>query len=91
VTFCLVAYAELALAEDRPAVAAEALGAADALRRHAGLRVWPSARRGEAELRARVEAALPPDDLAPAFARGATHTRRQAAALIRAGLPVPAT
>jgi ATP/maltotriose-dependent transcriptional regulator MalT len=90
VTFCLVTYAELALAEDRPATAAEALGAADALRRHAGLRVWPSARRGEEALRARVEGALPPDEYEVASTRGAGHTRRRAAALIRAGLPVTA-
>ena len=51
VTFSLVAYAQLALAEGDARRAAMALGAADGLRQRAGLRAWPLTRRGEAELR----------------------------------------
>ncbi len=48
VTFALVASAQLALAEGDAPRAAMALGAADGLRQRAGLRAWPSMRRGEA-------------------------------------------
>jgi hypothetical protein len=54
VTFSLVALAELALARGDARQAASALGAADGLRQRAGLRPWPSKRRSEAELLARV-------------------------------------
>src|SRR5262249_8356005 len=54
VTFSLVASAELALARGDAQQAAYGLGAADGLRQRAGLRPWPSTRRSEAELLARV-------------------------------------
>ncbi|HEY4097004.1 MAG TPA: hypothetical protein VGM33_15895, partial [Baekduia sp.] len=83
VTFSLIAVAQLALAEGDPRRAATALGAADGLRRHAGLRAWPSMRRREADLSARVEGALDPDAFADAFASGAALNQPDAVALIR--------
>ena len=50
VTLCLVAYAELALAQRDPERAALLAGAADGLRRRAGLRAWPALRQSEADL-----------------------------------------
>ena len=54
VTFCLVAFARLALAQGQSSQAALVLGAADGLRDRAGLRAWPLVRSDEAELLARV-------------------------------------
>ena len=54
VTFSLVTAAQLALADGDARRAAVALGAADGLRRRAGLKAWPSTRRREAELVTRV-------------------------------------
>ena len=45
VTFSLVAYAQIALADGDARRAAMALGAVDGLRQRAGLRAWPIARR----------------------------------------------
>jgi predicted ATPase len=83
VTFGLVAYAQLALAEGSPHEAAVALGAADGLRRRAGLRVWPTARGSEANLRTQVERALDPGEFKDAFAAGSQLTRREAMAMVR--------
>jgi predicted ATPase len=84
-TFCLVAFAQLKLAEDDPRRAAVALGAASRLRSRAGLRVWPSSRRSEDELLARVQQALSPDEFARGFAESGAFTRRDALAFINAG------
>ncbi len=70
VTFSLVAYAQLALAESDVRRAAMALGAADGLRQRAGLRAWPSMRRGEAELATRVAQEIDPEVFEDAFAAG---------------------
>ncbi len=83
VTFSLVAYAQLALAERDAGRAAMALGAADGLRRHAGLRAWPSMRRGEAELATRVVQELDPDVFKDAFAAGSELNKHEAIALVR--------
>jgi tetratricopeptide (TPR) repeat protein len=83
VTFCLVALARLALAEGSPERAAVALGAAEGLRRRAGLRVWPTVRQGEAELLGQVEQALGPDRFRETFAAGAGLSRRDAVATVR--------
>ena len=91
VTFGLVASAQLALVEGNPPDAALALGAADGLRRRAGLRVWPTARRSEADLRAEVEAALDPGEFQQAFAAGSSLTRREAMAILRRGVAVKPT
>jgi tetratricopeptide (TPR) repeat protein len=87
VTFYVVAYAQLALEEGDAQRAAVALGAAEGLRARAGLRVWPSMRRSEAELLARVEAALDPAVFKEAFASGAALSRREAVAVVRGDRP----
>ena len=83
VTFSLVAYAQLALAEGDGRRAAKALGAADGLRRRAGLRAWPSMRRMEGELDARVAQEIDPDVFEDAFAAGSVLDQREAVALVR--------
>ena len=83
VTFSLVAYAQLALAESDGRRAAKALGAADGLRRRAGLRAWPSMRRMETELDARVAQEIDPDVFEAAFAAGSVLDQREAVALVR--------
>ena len=83
VTFSLVACAQLALAEGDVRRAAMALGAADGLRRRAGLRAWPSMRRGEAELATRVAQEVDPDVFKDAFAAGSELNQREAIALVR--------
>ncbi|SNS38174.1 Predicted ATPase [Geodermatophilus saharensis] len=82
-TFALVAAAGLALARGDARRAATALGAADGLRRRAGLRAWPSARPGEAALAARVADAVDASGFADAFAAGAGLDHRRAVALVR--------
>jgi predicted ATPase len=83
VSFSLVASAKLALEEGDAGRAATALGAADGLRRRAGLRAWPSRRRAEAELVARVQQETGPRDFEDAFAAGSELSHRQAVALVR--------
>jgi predicted ATPase len=83
VTFSLVAFAQLALAEGDARRAAMALGAADGLRRRAGLRAWPAARRDEAELATRVAQAIEGDEYTEVFAAGSELNHRQAVALVR--------
>ncbi len=83
VTFSLVAYAQLALAEGDARRAAIALGAADGLRRRAGLRAWPSMRPGEAELATRVAQEMDPDVFEDDFAAGSELDQREAVALVR--------
>jgi predicted ATPase len=83
VTFSLVAYAQLALAEGDFRRAVMALGAADGLRQRAGLRAWPSMRRGEAELLTRVAQEIDPEVFKDAFAAGSELNQREAVALVR--------
>jgi predicted ATPase len=85
-TFSLIAHAQLALAEEDSRQAALALGAADGLRQRAGLRAWPSMRRSEAELRARVAGKLGPEVMEQVFSDGARSDRTDAIALVRNGL-----
>jgi predicted ATPase len=87
-TFCLIAFAELALVGGDARQAALALGAADRLRHRAGLRAWPSTRRGEAELAERVAGQLGPQDFKKVFADGAQFNRQDAVALMRANREV---
>jgi len=84
-TFSLVAFARLALAQGDAQRAATALGAADGLRKAAGLRAWPSMRRAESELAERVAQGLDPEAFEHAFAAGAGLDRREAVALVRGG------
>ena len=83
VTFSLVASAALALADGDAPRAALTLGAADGLRRRAGLRAWPSTRRGEHELATRVAQELDPQTFEKAFTAGSELSHRQAVALVR--------
>jgi predicted ATPase len=83
VTFCLVAYARLELADRDPRAAATALGAVQGLRRRAGLRAWPSMRRAEAELATRVRQAAGADVFEQAVAAGAALNQPEAVALVR--------
>jgi ATP/maltotriose-dependent transcriptional regulator MalT len=82
-TFALVAAARLAQAQGDARRAATALGAADGLRRRAGLRAWPSARRGEAVLVTRVAQELDAAAYAGAFTAGADLGHREAVTLVR--------
>jgi predicted ATPase len=91
-TFSLIAHAQLALAKEDSRQAALALGAADGLRQRAGLRPWPSTRRSEAELRARVAGKLGPEVMEQVLADGSGLDRAVAIALVRNGLgdgPIP--
>ena len=85
-TFSLIAHAQLALVEGDSRQAALALGAADGLRQRAGLRPWPSTRRSETELRARVAGKLGPEVMEQALADGSRMDRADAIALVRNGL-----
>ena len=82
VTLSLVAYAQLALAEQHVRRAAMALGAADGLRQRAGLRAWPSMRRAEAELASRVAKEGDAGVYQDAFATGSEFDQRDAVALV---------
>jgi predicted ATPase len=84
--FSLVAYARLALAEGDARRAATALGAVDGLRRSAGLHAWPSMRRDETELTARVSQAAGRDGVEDAFAAGSALTQPEGVALVRGGV-----
>jgi hypothetical protein len=64
--------------ERDPVRAALLAGAADGLRRRAGLQAWPMIRRGEAELAAQIREALGAERFAEEFAAG-TRLDRQAA------------
>jgi predicted ATPase len=82
-TFALVAFAQLTLAEADTRRAAMALGAADGLRKRAGLRAWPLTRRSEAELVTRVARQTDPEIYKGAFAAGSELHPRDALALVR--------
>jgi ATP/maltotriose-dependent transcriptional regulator MalT len=81
-TFALVGAARLADARGDGSRAATALGAADGLRQRKGLRAWPSTRRSEAELAARVSGGLDAVAFDAAFTVGSQLTRRAAVALV---------
>ena len=83
VTLCLAAYARLAFAEGDPGHAALLAGAAEGLRRRAGLRVWPTLRQGEAELVAQVRQMLGAERFDQALSAGAALTQQDAVAIVR--------
>jgi predicted ATPase/class 3 adenylate cyclase len=90
VTLCLAALARWALVAGDPERAALVAGAAEGLRRRAGLRTWPMLRQGEAELVAKVRQALGADHFDQVSAAGARLTQRDAVAAARAGTaPAP--
>ena len=79
----LGAFGRLALAEGDAVRAAILAGAADGLRRRAGVRAWPMQRRPETELVDDVRQALGVDAFAEAFAAGSQLSQQGAAALAR--------
>ena len=83
VTLCLAAFARWALVAGDPERAALVAGAAEGLRRRAGLRAWPMLRQGEAELVAQVRQALGADHFDQVSAAGARLTQRDAVAAAR--------
>jgi predicted ATPase len=83
VTLCLVGYAQLAFAEGEPERAAWLEGAAEGLRRRAGLRVWPALRHSEDELVAQVRQTLGGSQFDQAFSAGSRLTQRQAVGIVR--------
>ena len=82
-TLCLAAFARLAFVSGTPDRAAVTLGAAEGLRRRVGTRVWPTLRRGEAELVAQLEHALGKGRFDEAFATGSRLSRQEAVAIVR--------
>jgi hypothetical protein len=83
VTLCLAAFARLALAEGDPERAALLAGAAEGLRRRAGLQAWSLRRREEAELAAQVRQALGAGRFGQLSAAGSRLTQQQAVAAVR--------
>ena len=83
VTLCLAAFARWAFVAGDPERAALVAGAAEGLRRRAGLRAWPILRRGEAELVAQVRQALGTGRFDQVFAAGSRLTQRDAVAAAR--------
>jgi hypothetical protein len=83
VTLCLAAFARQALVEGDPEQAALLAGAAEGLRRPAGLEAWPLLRRGEAELVAQVRQALGADRFDQVYAAGSRLSQQEAVAAVR--------
>ncbi|MEV4539187.1 DUF4062 domain-containing protein [Asanoa sp. NPDC049518] len=81
VTLCLATFAQLVFAEGNPERAALLSGAADGLRRRAGLRVYPSLRQREAVLTGRLREVLGDVVFDAAFAKGGRLTRPDAVAV----------
>ena len=82
VTSCLAAFAQWALAAADPEQAALLAGAAEGLRRRAGLRAWPILRQAETELVAQVRQALGADRFGQVFATGTRLTQQEAVAAV---------
>jgi len=83
VTLCLAAYARLATAEGDPGRAALLAGAAEGLRRRAGLRLWPTLRPAEAELVTEVRQMLGAERFDQAFSSGSGLSQREAVTAAR--------
>jgi predicted ATPase/class 3 adenylate cyclase len=83
VTLCLTAFARWALMAGDPERAALVAGAAEGLRRRAGLRTWPILRQGEADLVAQARQALGAGRFDQVFATGARLSQREAVAAVR--------
>jgi predicted ATPase/class 3 adenylate cyclase len=83
VTMCLAAFAQLAFAEGNPGQAALLAGAAEGLRRRAGLRTWPTLRRGEDQLTAQIRQALGDDRFDAEYTAGSRLSQQQAVAAMR--------
>jgi predicted ATPase len=81
-TLCLVAFARLAFVEGHVEEAALLAGAAEGLRRRAGLRAWTSVS-GKAELVAQIREALGVDRYDQVFADGSRLNQLEAVAAVR--------
>jgi hypothetical protein len=77
VALCLAANAKLAFEEGDPGRAARLAGAADGMRRRAGLRVWPTLRYAEAELVAQLRQTLGVERFDQAFSAGSGLSQRE--------------
>ena len=82
VTLCLAAFARWALAAGDPERAALLAGAAEGLRRRAGLRAWPILRQAETELVTQVRQALGAGRFGQVFAAGSRLTQQEAVAAV---------
>jgi tetratricopeptide (TPR) repeat protein len=82
-TLCLTAFAQLAFVGGDGERAALLAGAAEGLRRRAGLRAWPLQRQGEAQMVGQIRQALEADRFDEVFAAGARLGRREAVAAVR--------
>ena len=82
VTLCLAAFARWALVAGDPERAALVAGAAEGLRRRAGLGTWPILRQGEADLVAQVRQTLGAGHFDQVFATGPRLTQREAVAAV---------
>jgi predicted ATPase len=83
VALCLAAYARLASEEGDLGRAARLAGAAEGLRRRAGLRVWPTLRHAEAELVAQLRQMLGAERFDQAFSAGSGLSQREAVTAAR--------
>jgi predicted ATPase len=85
VSLCLMAFAQLALAAGDPGRAALLAGAAEGLRRRAGLGAWPMLRQAETALVDQIREALGVDRFEQAYQAGARLSQREAVAAVRDG------
>jgi ATP/maltotriose-dependent transcriptional regulator MalT len=83
ITLCVAAYSRLALALGEPERAALFAGAADGLRRRAGLRPWPRLRQGDLELMGTIRRALDAGQFDEAFATGTGLRQHEAVSAIQ--------
>jgi predicted ATPase len=83
VSLCLVAYTRLALAAGDPERAALLAGAAEGLRRRAGLGAWPMLRQAETALLDQVRQALSMDRFEHMYEAGTRLSQREAVAAAR--------
>jgi predicted ATPase len=86
VSLCLVSMARLAFSEGEVEWAAQLTGAAEGLRRRAGVKAWPPLRRGEAQLAAELRESLGTDRFGQAFAAGSRLNLHEAVAAVRSKL-----
>jgi predicted ATPase len=85
VSLCLIAYARLALAVGDPGRAALLAGAAEGIRRRAGLGAWPMLRQAEAALMDQIRQALSVDGFEQTYEAGTRFSQREAVAAVRDG------
>jgi tetratricopeptide (TPR) repeat protein len=83
VSLCLIAYARQALAAGDPGRAALLAGAAEGLRRRAGLGAWPMLRQAEAALLDQVRQALSMDRFEQIYEAGTRLSQREAVSAAR--------